>query len=88
MGLSSFSAFALTRAEMKNVVGGSLICTCSPKNSSGSKMSISYATSGSDCSSPTAGSAYFSFTKNGAKYAGYVDNSVAAGYCGWKPNKV
>lgn len=28
MSMSSFSAFALTRSEMKNVVGGTINCTC------------------------------------------------------------
>lgn len=28
MSMSSFSAFALTRSEMKNVVGGTITCRC------------------------------------------------------------
>ena len=28
MSMSSFSAFALTRSEMKNIVGGTINCTC------------------------------------------------------------
>ena len=88
MSLSSFSAFALTRVEMKNVVGGygAYGCSCSAKNSDGQQISFEYTTYGNSsksCQAPSSGSAYYSYSRNGRNYSGYIDSSSAADLCGY-----
>ncbi len=83
MSMSSFSVFALTRSEMKNVVGGDYYCSCSVTNSSGNTMNIEYTAQGS-CASSSSGVAYYSYQKNGVTYSGYIPITSVSSSCGQK----
>jgi len=86
MNLSSFSAFALTREEMKNVVGGSVYCGCT-RNKSGASISIEYYSSTDYCSNPSAGAASATYSYKGKSTSVYMTSSQAASFCGYVSSK-
>lgn len=79
-----FSHLALTRQEMKSVKAGEYICRCNPYDTNGLQLHLEYMTggsSGSACSNPTAGAAFYWYKKGGNKYQGYISNQDAADLC-------
>jgi hypothetical protein len=79
--LTNFGDFALTRAEMKTVIGGAYACTCNVFNNSGVPASLTFVAKDGACTSAYAGAAFVTYTKNGENYSGYIDASAAADIC-------
>jgi len=52
----------------------------------GKQISFEYTTYGNSsksCQAPSSGSAYYSYSRNGRNYSGYIDSSSAADLCGY-----